>query len=278
MLLLLQFILAISMSQYASSFSYSFLPIKTVKTSLQNRNIISLRRYMSDNNNNEDNAVDFDTKVRLKEEIASPFRKLRYFFYSGCIAGGGLGFVTTLPQLIFALQDKSDQTSEVITNLAIDLSGILGGIFLWAKDYADEMTKLERFSDKEMRLSNSLNSKQKTSREEKLSRLPIEIQTSLTNETETRIVSFKDLQERGNQNVVVLAGVKSFIKDALISARLEGPELFSKENIVIVPVVMSGEQLEEASSKGFASSKEGLMTAPYIAKPAQVKICVLFEV
>ena len=275
MKILLHLIFALLSSRYTISFSYSYLISSSSKTRklllrFQNQKIISLR----ESSNNDNNDADFNTKVRLKEEIASPFRKLRYFFYSASIAGGGLGFVTTLPQLIFALQDGSDKTSEVFTNIGIDLAGVVGGIALWIKEYQDEQAKLSRFSDKEMRLSNSLNTNQKTSREDKLSKLPIEIQTSLTNETETRIVSFKDLQERGGQNIVVLAGRKSFIKDALISARLEGPDLFSKDNIIIAPVVMGGEQqLEEGNGKGFAaasSSKEGLMTAPYIAKPAQV--------
>lgn len=271
MKLFLQLAVTLLTGYYANAFlnSCPSSPMMIKSLSLRkNHNHIS---KLCNSNDDDQNVADFNTKVRLKEEIASPFRKLRYFFYLASIAGGGLGFVTTLPQLIFALQDGSGKTSDVLTNVGIDLAGVVGGIALWIKEYNDEKAKLERFSDKEMRMSNSLNSNQKTSREEKLAKLPIEIQTSLTNETETRIVSFRDLQERGQQNIVVLAGVKSFIRDALISARLEGPDLYSSENILIVPVVMGGEQLEEGGGKGFGA-KDGLMTAPYIAKPAQVRV------
>ena len=53
----------------------------------------------------------------------------------------------------------------------------------------------------------------------------------------TRVVSIKDLQLYGQQNVIIVAGNYDFIKDALISARLEG-KLLMMIMIVIVIVML----------------------------------------
>ena len=109
---------------------------------------------------NSDDDPDFNTRVRLKEESASPLRKLKYFFYLSAIAGGGLGFVTSLPQLIFAIQDHSDKLNTVGTNIAINLAGVAGGILLWIREYNDEKAKLDRFAQNELKLSNRLDDSQ----------------------------------------------------------------------------------------------------------------------
>jgi hypothetical protein len=225
-----------------------------------------------------DEDADFNNRVRLKEEVASPFRKLRYFLYLSMISGGGLGFVTSIPQVIFALQDNDGSISTVATNVAINFGALFGGILLWIREANDEKMKLDRFAKAEKKQNNSLNNNQKSEREVQLAKLPVEIQFSLTDDDTTRVVSFKALQEKGKQNIVVLAGDRPFIRDALISSRLEGNDYFAEQNVIVVPVVFGEEQLESAgnnmgstgSGKGFGEQKESLMTAPYIAKPAQV--------
>jgi len=77
-------------------------------------------------------------------------------------------------------------------------------------------------------------------------------------------------------------GLKKYIKDAVIAARLESAELFASKNIFIVPVTVGeaedgidvvGE--EGPRPKGF-SYKEDIMTAPYIGRPAQVLVPLQF--
>lgn len=41
--------------------------------------------YNANNDNTMDNDEDFRNRVRLKEEVASPYRKLRYFIYFSII-------------------------------------------------------------------------------------------------------------------------------------------------------------------------------------------------
>jgi len=222
------------------------------------------------------------TTVKIKEEIASPFRRLRQFLYIGCFMGGGLGFVTALPALLIALQrDGSDAISSTtaLTNVAVDLAGVLGGILLWIRESKDEQEKLLRFAQKEQRQASRLSDTDIIDRSKEISRLPIEIIFSDKDESATRIVSVGDLQGKGRQNIVIVVGKKSIVKDALISARIEGNELFNSKDTIIVPLVIDDKQLvnsEEKSNIGFGKningSNEALMEAPYIAKPAQVLV------
>ena len=262
---------------------YSCLSFLNPTSQLCGRNICSRLKLKVD---------DLNTRVKLKEEIASPLRKLRYFLYISAIAGGGLGFVTTIPQVIFAVQDHSDKINDVLTNTAIDLGGVIGGIALWIRESKDEQKKIEIFTDKELKQENMLNPAQLSQREKSLSILPVKIQSSLIDANATRIVSLSDLQSNGKQNVVILAGSQSFIRDATVSARLVDADYFSSQNIMIIPVVLPDASQSSAQaalaadndapasaaagsgSKGFdRKSKEEsaeAMTSPFIALPVQV--------
>ena len=212
--------------------------------------------------------AEITSTVRLKEEISSPFRLLRKFVYGGSGIAGTIGTITAIPQLIFALQDGSDKVTDAITNVAIDVGAVIGSIVLFIQDSKIEKEKLERFAMKE-KSSFQMSKDQMKEREKEFSLLPVEIIFSEKNEDITRIVSLADLQGNGKQNVICIGGSQSYIKDCLISARIEGPDLFSAKNTYIIPVVLGDEQLQ--SKTGFGT-KEEFMTAPYIGKATQVNI------
>jgi len=144
--------------------------------------------------------------------------------------------------------------------------------FLLYNDFKSESKTIEKFSDREKKQAEKLSSDETKEIEKLISLLPVEIQVSEYNENVTRIVPFGDLQTKGNQNVVIVSGKKSFVKDAIISARIEGVDLFGKYQTIVIPVVIDDEQIEQGSSKvkGFANNKEELLSAPYFGKPSQV--------
>lgn len=213
-----------------------------------------------------------ELRVKLKEEISSPFRKVRQFLYSGMGIAGLLGTVTALPQLIFAIKDGGDTLINAGGNVAIDIGAIALAAVLWDKDSKAEKIKLERYTRKEKLLSYQMTNVEKEEREKELSLLPIQIQISEKDENVTRIVSLGDLQVKGKQNIIIVAGKSDFVKDVIISAKIEGADIFNSKDTYIVPVVLEDDQLETALKKGFGAQKEGLMSAPYIGKPMQVCI------
>ena len=54
-------------------------------SSSQSQTNVQLRNSFSDENNFDNTDEEFRNRVRLKEEVAAPFRKLRYFLYFSMI-------------------------------------------------------------------------------------------------------------------------------------------------------------------------------------------------
>ena len=211
-------------------------------------------------------------RVKLKEEISSPFRKVRQFIYSGAGIAGLIGTVTAVPQLLFAVQDGGEAITGAITNVAIDVGAVVLAVVGWNKDAEGERIKLERYTRKEKILSFQMSSTDIGDREKDISLLPVQIQVSEKDENATRIVSLGELQSKGKQNIIIVAGKRDFVKDVVISAKIEGADLFNSKEIYVVPVVLEDDQLDAALAKGFGTPKESLMSAPYIGKPMQVSI------
>jgi len=260
---------------YYKSKSLNLYAKKKVKRSIEDEeNSIDSKIIENNNNNYNDitivnNEVEITSTVRFKEEISSPFRLIRKFIYGGTGMAGAIGTITAIPQLIFALQDGSDKINDAITNVAIDIGAVIGSIVLFIQDNKAEKEKLERFAMKE-KGTFQMSKDQMKDREKEFSLLPVEIIFSEENENITRIVSLADLQGNGKQNVICIGGSQSYIKDCLISARIEGPDLFSSKNTYIIPVVIGDEQLQSKTT-GFGT-KEEFMTAPYIGKPTQINV------
>lgn len=219
--------------------------------------------------NRNDLSIDESTLVKLKAEATSPFRLLRQFVYIGTGAAGAIGTFTAIPQLIFALNDVNADKVAALTNIGIDLGAVVGAVLLWNKESEIEQKKVQRFSERQKLMNNRLSERELLEREEFISKLPVEIQVSERDENVTRIVALGDLQLKGRQNVVIVTGATAFVRDAVIAARIEGNDLFSSKNTIVVPFITNADQLDSKSEKGFGS-KETLMTSPYIAKPQQV--------
>ena len=224
------------------------------------------------NENTDKGDLQEGLRVKLKEEISSPFRKVRQFIYSGMGIAGALGTVTAVPQLIFAVQDGGDAVFGAVANVLVDFGALALAVVLWNRDSAEEKIKLERYTRKEKLLSYQMTATDKEDRERELSLLPIQIQISEKDENATRIVSLGELQSKGKQNIIIVAGKRDFVRDAVISAKIEGADLFNSKEIYVVPVVLEDDQLEAALAKGFGAPKESLMSAPYIGKPMQVRV------
>ena len=231
---------------------------------------------LASNRMESDQSLDSQTIARLKAEVAAPFRLLRYFIYGGVGAAAGLGTFVNIPQLILAFRNQDGDKANAVTNLAIDLAGMAGAGFLWYKESQSEKKTVASFTDKQLKLDSKLSPLAAEERERKLSLLPVEIIISEQDENVTRVVSLGDLQSKGNQNVILVAGKRGFVKDAVISARLEGSDLFNSKETVVIPFVYNyASQLDDAGvnskSRGFAA-KEPLMSAPYIGTPRQVPL------
>lgn len=223
------------------------------------------------------------SRAKLVAEATAPFSLFRKFIYGGMGAAGGIGTITAIPPLIFALQDSGGDHERLLTaakNIAIDLAAVLSATFLYIRERKQENDKLDKIIKLEQKVGSKLSKDQSREREALLGKLPVEIQVSEYDVNATRIVSLADLQLKGKQSAIVVTGGFDFVRDAVLSAKIEGSESFMDEEVVVIPFVsdsIDSKQLDENAAKGFAK-KEGLMTAPYIAKPMQVITSVPFFV
>jgi len=262
--MMLQFLLLISIFNIVCA----FLPHYT-QTNVYFRS----KLFLSEENEDENVISEKKMIVKLKAEATTPFRLFRQFIYGAVGAAGGLGTFTAIPQLIIAIQSNGD-LENAVKNLAIDVVGIVSAVIFWKIESDNELKKISSFEVKQKKMDEKLTSEELKERELELAMLPIEIQVSEKDENITRTVSLRDLQLKGLQNVVIVAGSNTFVKDAMISARLEGAESFFSKNIIIVPFTMNSEELsgkEKLSGQGFKKQSEVIDT-PYIAKPKQFTV------
>lgn len=220
--------------------------------------------------------------AKLKAEASSPFRLFRQYLLAGGAVAGGLGTITTLPQLIRAVSVEDRNTA--LANIAIDAIALVVGGLLWKYDTDQGKKKIDQFAAIQKKVNSQLSEEEAAQREFLLGRLPVEIQINERNESSTRIVPLSDLFEKGQQCVVIVAGNYEYVRDAIIAARSIGPSLFSDSDAYVVPFVVDEETEksvvlqqpdDEIDSKGFgvSRSKPKLLSAPYFAKPKQVSFC-----
>lgn len=230
-------------------------------------------------------SLDEGMRVKLKSEVVSPFRRFRQFILFGVLASAGLGTFTAVPQLLITLNNPENPKIPLETayqNVAVDVLGLLGSAYFLFKDFTTEAETIEKFTEREKKATEKLTSSEATEQEDFLSQLPVEIQINEKDENVTRVVPLGDLQSKGKQNVIIVTGKKAFVKDAVISARIEGVNLFTEYNTMVVPVISEQEEqlddIDKKLSKGFgaAAGKEEMLSAPYFGKPMQVNVWLEF--
>lgn len=210
--------------------------------------------------------------MKLKAEAAAPFRLFRSFVYVTLGAAAGLGTLTTVPQLIHQLAEHANPTS-TLTNLAINTGGLLITGYLLSKEATNEKRLRKNLSSTQALSENKLNPTEIRTREELLLLLPVEIQVSETNENTTRIFPLYDLVNQGKQHIVIVAGGSSFVRDAIIAARLMDESTFSSNEIMIIPYINDINLMnDKTNNKGVGTVKDPLMSEPLFAKPQQVLI------
>lgn len=112
----------------------------------------------------------------------------------------------------------------------------------------------------------------------------MEIIIDETLENSTRIVSLGALQLKGKQNVVIVAGKKAFVKDAVLAARIESDDLFVNSQTIIIPVITDEDEMQinnqdpDKKSKGFGVVKKELLTdgKAYFGKPTQLNVWLTY--
>ena len=102
-----------------------------------------LTRYMS--NDNGEQQQEFSRQVRLREEVESPFRKVRYFFYITTAGGAFTSLGISMARIAAALNGiNTDLMTESLINAGVDITGLALVAYLYNRDKIAEESRLKR--------------------------------------------------------------------------------------------------------------------------------------
>jgi len=208
-----------------------------------------------------------DPSTKLVAESIAPWRTLRLFFYFSLGSGAFIGGLISLSGTVAALNglrgEGVDFNTEYV-NLAIDfgavaLFAIAGKLDLDKGKELEEETgaKIEERKEKKKIVGKMKN------REKQLSALQLSIQVSGDGARQEARVSA--IQEGAKQDIIIIVGKRSVIKDALLGANLLKME-FSMRNILVVPYEI-GANKKERPEGGFGD-RPTWETQPYVASVA----------
>lgn len=219
--------------------------------------------------------IDASTRSRLLSESIAPWRTLRLFLYGSLGSGAAVGGLITLAGVAAGLsgaRSDLDLNTEFL-NLAIDFGAVAIFAFLakWDFDQSNELN--DKVKEKiQQKKENKVIRKAMKEREQTLSKLNLEIRVTEDGSTQTAAV--EAIQTGGKQHMIVVAGGKKAIRDALLGANILKME-FSIRDVIIVPYELgkTKEQKEDEAKlkpvgSGFGKdSRPTWETQPYVAQP-----------
>ena len=117
------------------------LDFATTRTRTRRATVIISLSNSNNNNNNEE----YSRTVRLREEVESPFSKVRLFFYVVIGLGATLSLAISLAQVGAALNGiNQDTIQNSFINIAVDTLGIALVTFLYQRDLKAQESRLKR--------------------------------------------------------------------------------------------------------------------------------------
>jgi hypothetical protein len=96
-------------------------------------------------NNKNDDSTEYSRSVRLREEVESPFSKVRLFVSLALLGGAVISLLLSLARIAAALQGINPELmSQSLTNVGVDMAGILLLGLLLQRDLAAQASRLAR--------------------------------------------------------------------------------------------------------------------------------------
>ncbi|CAM9625014.1 unnamed protein product [Chrysoparadoxa australica] len=186
-------------------------------------------------------ALDSKTKMILREEAESPFRKVRVFVLYSFIAGAGVGFLVSFLRLLALTQgiDNGQGYGELASNLAIDLAAVAGSAYVIRNDKAASKGRLQRME---------------------LGAMLASLGVKLQDDDDDAVIQLSALRRgRGrDKRVAIMVGGASAIDKSLDSALGYSQDLI-RSDLLIVPVtversegkiIVTGSEAENLRAKG----------------------------
>lgn len=124
--------------------AHGFAPLQSGGAALSQHQRLSHRSSLGPLSSEKN---EYSRDVRLREEAESPFRKVRFFFYSALGGGATLSLVLSVARAAAALSGVNpDLLQESVVNGGVDLTGLVVIAFLYQRDLNAEASRLKRLT------------------------------------------------------------------------------------------------------------------------------------
>lgn len=172
-----------------------------------------------------DDKPEYSRKIRLREEVESPFSKVRFFIYLTLAAGALTSLAVSAARIAAALSGvNQDLLQESAVNAAVDVGGLALIAFLLKRDMDAKDSRLKR-----------------ASKGAELAKLKIRCSRRLLGDDDasTFTTSLSSLRRgRGIEKRVVIAAAGREKMSAILKDASELEESLSFSDLVVVPVVL----------------------------------------
>mmetsp|Transcript_1821 Transcript_1821/g.4818 ORF Transcript_1821/g.4818 Transcript_1821/m.4818 type:complete len:393 (-) Transcript_1821:396-1574(-) len=211
--------------------------------------------------------MDSGVRTKLLSESIAPWRTLRLFMYASLGSGALLGGFITLSGVAAALsgaRSDVDFNTEYL-NLAIDFGAALalGVLFKLDLDKGAELN--QAVEDKlERKKANKQSAKAMKARETTLSELMLKIRVSEDGK-ETKEAPVAAIQAGAKQHMIIVAGERKAIREALLSANLMQMD-FALRDVLIVPFEIGAKAEKQARPSGGFGERPTWESANYVAE------------
>jgi len=246
-----------------------FVPLAKTNT-LQHQFRKNIKYFMATSNDNKDVSAENDVSSRLLAESIAPWRTLRVFLYFALGSGALLGGFITLTG-VFASLSRGSTEIDLNSNyldLAIDFGAAIA-FAVFAKldfDKGNELnTKVEGKLEKKKEdiwIRTSMKERELT-----LSSLEIELRVS--DDGTMQRANIGAVQAGAKQHLIIVAGRRKAIRDALLGANLLKMD-FAIKDVLVIPYELDkkrGEEKMRPDGTGFTMDKRpNWESAPYVAQ------------
>eukprot|EP00611_Tribonema_gayanum_P018054 TRINITY_DN31107_c0_g1_i1.p1 TRINITY_DN31107_c0_g1~~TRINITY_DN31107_c0_g1_i1.p1 ORF type:complete len:370 (+),score=152.32 TRINITY_DN31107_c0_g1_i1:104-1213(+) len=211
-------------------------------------------------------------KSKLAAEVSTPFRTLRLFIYGAFATSALIGGLTACTQLAASVANQPDALplSQCLLNVGVDFGVV--GVCVYAYNFENkqrqglvEQKRAER-EQAALRKQSVIPEEVTKSRVERLRELQIRLTVS---ESETKNVPLGVLMQEAKQDVVLVAGGKEMLRDAMLRATVNR-EIFTANNLLIVPVQVAdpSDPTAAVTDKGFGA-KPAYFKQGFVGEPAE---------
>lgn len=228
---------------------------------------------------NKSQGLDTNVRSRLLSESIAPWRTLRLFLYAALGSGAAIGGFITVSGLAAAIAKNTSgealvDLSAQYLNIAIDFGAVLAFALLakWDLQKADELNDRVQAKLAQKKNNQVIRAKMKE-REKQLSLLNLNIQVG---QDQYQTASVESVQTGGKQHIIIVAGNRKAIRDALLGANILRME-FAIRDVLIVPYEMGLNAMDKlikpdgksgfGNNNGSNANRPSWETQAYVAQP-----------